>query len=88
MKRTRFTDEQIVAMLGENEAGVTAKELCRKYGVSNGTFYKWKEKYCRMQDIDVERMKALEKENRQLRKLVAQQALDNQALKAVVEKKW
>jgi putative transposase len=88
MKRTRFTDEQIVAMLGENEAGVTAKELCRKYGVSNGTFYKWKEKYGGMQVSDVQRMKALEEENRQLRKLVAQQALDNQALKAVVEKKW
>ncbi len=88
MKRSRFTDEQIIAILRDGETGMTTKEVCRKHGISDATYYKWKARYGGMEVSDVQRMKQLEEENRQLRKLVAQQALDNQALKAVVEKKW
>lgn len=88
MRKTKFSEEQIVGILNEAEAGLDVQELCRKYGISKGTLYRWKAKYGGMDVSDVRKMKQLETENSELRKLVAQQALDIQGLKAVVSKKW
>ena len=88
MKRSRFSEEQIVGVLKEAEAGVPVKELCRRAGVSTVTFYKWKNKYAGMQISEVRRMRLLEDENARLKKIVAQQALDIDALKVVLSKKW
>lgn len=88
MRKTKFSEEQIVGILNEAEAGLDVQELCRKYGISKGTLYRWKAKYGGMDVSDVRKMKQLESENSELRKLVAQQALDIQGLKAVVSKKW
>ncbi len=88
MRKTKFSEEQIVGILNEAEAGLDVQELCRKYGISKGTLYRWKAKYGGMDVSDVRKMKQLEAENSELRKLVAQQALDIQGLKAVVSKKW
>ncbi len=88
MKKSRFTEEQIVAALKLAEAGSKVGEVCRKLGISEQTFYRWKQKYGGMEVSDARRLKALEEENRRLKKLVADQALDVQILKEVLAKKW
>jgi putative transposase len=88
MKRTRFTEEQIIAVLREAESGVAVKELCRRAGISAVTFYRWKSKFVGMDISEMRRLRLLEDENARLKKIVAQQALDIDALKAVVSKKW
>ena len=88
MKRTRFTEEQIIAVLREAESGAAVKELCRRAGISAVTFYRWKSKFEGMDISEIRRLRLLEDENARLKKIVAQQALDIDALKAVVSKKW
>lgn len=88
MKRKRFKEEQIIGILKEAEAGVAVQDLVRKYGVSEQTYYRWKSKYGGMQVSDAKKLRSLEEENRRLKHIVADLTLDNQALKAVVAKKW
>jgi putative transposase len=88
MKRTRFTEEQIIAVLREAESGAAVKDLCRRAGISAVTFYRWKSKFEGMDISEMRRLRLLEDENVRLKKIVAQQALDIDALKAVVSKKW
>ena len=88
MKRSRFTEQQIHDILKESEAGANSLELCRKYGISKNTFYNWRAKYGGLEVSDIQKMKELEQENAQLKKLVAEHALDMQALKAMLAKKY
>ena len=88
MKRGRFTEEQIIAVLRGAESGTPLKEPCRRAGVSTVTFYEWKNKYAGMEISEVRWMRLLEDENARLKKIVAQQALDIDALKVVLSKKW
>jgi len=88
MKKTRYSEEQIVGVLKEPDAGIPVSEVCRKYGISDATYYNWKAKYGGMAASDVKRLKQLEDENRRLKQLVADLTLDNQALKAVVTKNF
>ncbi len=88
MTRKRYTEEQIVAILKEGQAGMPTPELCRKYGMSSGSFYKWRAKFSGMEVSDVRKMRHLEDENRRLKQMVADQALDIQALKAINSKNW
>jgi len=88
MKRSRFTEEQIIAVLREAESGTAVKDLCRRAGISTVTFYKWKAKYEGMEISEMRRLRLLEEENGRLKKIVAQQALDIDALKVVLSKKW
>jgi putative transposase len=88
MKRSRFTEEQIIAVLREAESGTPVKDLCRRAGVSTVTFYKWKTKYGGMEISEMRRMRLLEEENGRLKRIVAQQALDIDALNVVLSKKW
>ena len=83
MKRSRFTEEQIIAILREQESGMATAEVCRKHGVSSATFYKWKAKYGGLDVSDAKRLKALEDENAKLKKLLAEAMLDNAALKDI-----
>ena len=88
MKCSRFTEEQIVAILRQQEAGMATADLCRQHGVSSATFYKWKAKYGGLDVSDARRLKALEDENRKLKKLLAEAMLDTVGLKELLAKKW
>ena len=88
MKARRFTGEQIIGILREQEAGAKTADLCRRYGVSSATFYKWKAKYGGLEVSDAKRLKALEDENAKLKKLLAEAMLDNAMLKEIAAKKW
>lgn len=88
MKGKRFTEGQIVAILKESAAGAATKDLCRRHGISEGSFYRWKAKYGDMEISDVRRLKDLEAENNRLKKIVAEQVLDIQALKVALSKKY
>ena len=87
MKR-RFTEEQIIGVLREQEAGGTVKEITRRHGISEQSFYRWKAKYAGLEVSEVRRLKELEAENAKLKKLLAEAHLDNAALKDVVSRKW
>ena len=88
MKRSKFTEEQIIGVLREQEAGVTTAEVCRRHGISSATFYAWKSKYGGMEISDAKRLKAMEEENAKLKRLLADAMLDNVALKDLLSRKW
>jgi putative transposase len=88
MKRSRFSDEQIIGILKEHQAGLSAVELCRKYGVSDATFYKWRSKYGGMEVAEAKRLKALEEENGKLKRLLADAMLDVSTLKEMLGKNF
>ena len=88
MKRSRFTEEQIIGILREQEAGAPTADVCRRHGVSSATFYKWKSKFGGLEVSDARRLRQLEEENRRLKKLLADSMLDNAMLKEIASKKW
>ena len=88
MKRIRFTEEQIIAVLREHDAGAKAADLARKHEISEATLYNWKAKYGDMDVSDAKRLRSLEDENRKLKKLLAESMLDKAALKELLTKKW
>ena len=88
MKRSRFTEEQIIGILKEQEAGSKTVDVCRRHGISDATFYKWQAKYGGLEVSEARRLKALEDENTRLKKLLADAMLDNAVLKELAGKKW
>jgi putative transposase len=88
MRKSRFSDEQIIAILRDQEAGHATTDVCRRHGISQGTFYKWKAKFGGMEVSDARHLKALEDENAKLKKLLAEAMLDNAILKDVTSRKW
>jgi putative transposase len=88
MKRKRFSEEQIIAILREHESGFSTPDLCRKHGMSKGTFYAWKAKFGGMDVSDAQKLRGLESENAKLKKLLAEAMIDNAALKDLLGKKW
>ena len=88
MRQSRYTEEQIIGVLKQAEAGMKTAEICRQHGISSATFYKWKGKYGGMEVSEARRLRQLEDENRRLKQIVADLTLDNQALKTVLAKKF
>ena len=88
MRRSRFTEEQIISILKEHEAGIPVAELCRKHGVSDASIYKWKARFGGMEVSEAKRLRALEDENAKLKRMLADAMLDNVALKDLLGKKW
>jgi putative transposase len=88
MKPSRFTEEQIIEIFREQETGATTVDVCRKYGISSATFYKWKARYGGLEVSDAKRLRSLEDENSKLKKLLAEAMLDNAMLKDIAQKKW
>ena len=88
MKASRYTEEQIIGILKQHQAGLGAKDLCRKHGISDATFYKWRSKYGGMEVSDARKLKALEDENRKLKKLLAETVLDAATLKEMLGKNF
>ena len=88
MKRSRFNEEQIIAVLKEQEAGMPTAEVCRRHGISSATFYKWKSKFGGLEVSDARRLRTLEQENSRRKKLLAEAMLDNVVLKDLASKKW
>jgi putative transposase len=88
MKRSRFNEEQIIAILKEQEGGMPTVEVCRRHGISSATFYKWKAKFGGLEVSEARRLRSLEEENARLKKLLAEAMLDNAVLKDLASKKW
>ena len=88
MKRSRFNEEQIIAILKEQEGGMLTAEVCRRHGISSATFYKWKSKFGGLDVSEARRLRSLEEENSRLKKLLAEAMLDNAVLKDLASKKW
>lgn len=88
MKRSKFTEDQIIGILREQEAGAKTAELCRRHGISSATFYAWKAKFGSMEVSDAKRLKALEEENGRLKRLLAESLLDQAALRDLLSRKW
>lgn len=88
MKKSRFSESQIVNAIKQHESGRKTEEICREYGISKATFYQWRKKYAGMDSLQLRRLKELEDENRKLKQMFADVSLDNKMLKDVLSKKW